>query len=360
MVLSGLGAGGAERVASEMLNFWAESGREVGLLTLAQLELDHYTLDPRVTRIGLDIIWPSRNIWHGLISNFRRMRMIRAAILDYAPGAVISFIDRTNIMVLAALLGTRIPVTISERVDPCQHTIDWIRRGARRCLYPFAKVLVVQTDSVAPWGRRVMLAKRKVAVIENPVTELPEPSAFSSRPHNAVAIGRLTRQKGFDLLIQAFAASRMRAAGWHLNIVGEGPERNALENLISSLGMTEEVTLVGVVDKPWAWLDRARAFVLPSRYEGFPNALLEAMSMGCASVAADCPSGPADIIVDGHNGMLVPVDNVDALVSALDHIETHPTAFEDMSYQARAVRERFDIKQIMQKWDNLLRNNSAR
>ena len=359
MALSGLGAGGAERVASEMLNFWAKNGRQVGLLTLAQLELDHYPLDSRVHRISLDIIWPSPNPWQGLVSNLQRMQMIRAAVLEFAPDVVISFIDRTNVLVLAALLGTRVPVIVSERVDPRQHALDWVRRCARRCLYPLARALVVQTHAVADWGRHIMLA-RKVEGIENPITDLPEPSAFASRHRTAVAIGRLTHQKGFDLLIRAFAASRMRTAGWNLHILGEGPERGALQNLIWELGLSTEIKLVGVVAEPWAWLNQARAFILPSRYEGFPNALLEAMSMGCVSIAADCPSGPADIILDGQNGILVPTDDVDALVAALDRIATEPAEAMQMSDRARAVRERFDIQQIMHKWDRLLRANVTR
>lgn len=354
-VLSGLGAGGAERVASNMLNFWANQERQVGLLTLARLEHDHYQLDGRVSRFSLDIIWPSRNPCEGLISNLKRMRMIRRSVVEFAPDIVISFIDRTNILVIASLLGTKLPVIVSERVDPRQYPIDPVRRLARRCLYPFARALVVQTDSVAAWGRTITRSS-KIEVIANPVDVLPEPSVYANRPQVAVAVGRLAHQKGFDLLIRAFAVSRMRVAGWKLNILGEGPERPVLQQLIDEHGLAGQISLAGIVSEPWKWLDQARVFVLPSRFEGFPNALLEAMSMGCASIAADCPSGPGEIISNGENGLLVQPEDVDALVLALDSLEQNQSLAETLSDRGRIVRDRFATRKIMSEWNELIRN----
>ncbi|MCR9259118.1 MAG: glycosyltransferase family 4 protein [Pseudomonadaceae bacterium] len=354
-VLSGLGAGGAERVACNMLNFWASQQFQVGLLTLANLEDDHYSVDTRVSRLSLDIIWTSQNILVGLISNLKRMRMIRSSVVEFAPDIVISFIDRTNILVIASLLGTKLPVIVSERVDPREYSIDPVRRLARRCLYPFARALVVQTESVAAWGRSVTRSN-KVEVIVNPIDVLPEPSVYANRPQVAVAVGRLAHQKGFDLLIRAFAVSRMRVAGWKLNILGEGPERPALQQLIDKHDLTNQVSLAGVVSEPWKWLDQARVFVLPSRFEGFPNALLEAMSMGCASIAADCPSGPGEIISNGENGMLVQPEDVDALVLALDSLEQNQLLAETLSDRGRMVRDRFATRKIMSEWNELIRN----
>ncbi len=341
-----------------MLNFWANDNRQIGLLTLAKLDLDHYPLDERVTRISLDIIWPSRNRWDGLRSNLQRMQMIRASVKQYAPDIVISFIDRTNILVLAALFGTGVPVVISERVDPRDYRIDRVRQLARRCLYPFARLLVIQTQAVTSWARAVMMSNR-VVVLANPVERLPSPTPYSARDLQVVAIGRLTHQKGFDILIRAFAKSQLQAGGWELKILGEGTERQQLQSLIDELNLAERVSLVGVVENPQHWLNKARIFALPSRFEGFPNALLEAMAMGCACIATDCRSGPGEIIENGENGTLIPVDDVDALTAALNKLEQNQSLSVQFSERALAVRERFAIEKIMSEWDALIQKEAS-
>lgn len=353
-ILSSMSAGGAERVASSMLNFWANQSREIGLLTLAKEDNDHYPLDTRITRFSSDLLSPSKNIWQGITANVRRMQSIRAAVEEFKPDIVISFIERTNILTIGALLGKKLPVIVSERIDPRQYHIDVLRRLARRCVYPRAKSLVMQTQSVADWGRSVMVNAERVAVIANPVPELPTSSTFSSRGKSLLAVGRLTHQKGFDLLIQAFAVSRVRANGWTLNILGDGPDREILEGLIEQLDVADQVRLVGVVSDPWAWMDRARIFLLPSRFEGFPNVLLEAMSMGCACIAADCPSGPSEIINNEQNGLLVAPSDVTDLVNALDHLEENQELAEQFANSALQVREEFAVERIMYEWDTLI------
>lgn len=354
IVISGLGAGGAERVASTMANYWAGEGRGVGLMTLASLQADHYKLDSAVTRLSLDIIWPSRNSWHGMRSNLRRMRMIRRAIISFDPDLVVSFIEGTNVLVIGALLFSKIPVIVSERIDPRFHAVDRVRRIARRILYPLAESLVVQTKSVAVWGRRVTSARR-VSVITNPLSSLPEAPPYENRPRQILAVGRLAEQKGFDLLIRAFSASQLRKDGWTLTILGEGPQRGALENLVERSGLSSQVSLPGVEPAPWRRLQRARVFVLSSRYEGFPNALLEAMAMGCACISTDCPSGPGEIINHGNDGILIAVDDVNGLVAALNDLGGDTGKALQLSECAVRVRERFALERIMADWDALIR-----
>ena len=354
IVISGLGAGGAERVASTMANYWAGQGRRVGLMTLASLQEDHYQLDAAVTRLSLDIIWPSRNSWHGVKSNLRRVRMSRRAILGFDPDLVVSFIEGTNVLVIGALLFSKIPVIVSERTDPRHHPVDRVRRIARRFLYPLAESVVVQTNSVAVWGRRVTSARR-VSVLANPLSNLPKAPPYEDRPRQILAVGRLTESKGFGLLIRAFAASQLRKDGWTLTILGEGPQRSALENLVEGYGLSAQVSLPGVEPAPWRRLQRARVFVLSSRYEGFPNALLEAMAMGCACISTDCPSGPGEIIHHGDDGILIAVDDVNGLVAALNDLGGDTGKALQLSECAVRVRERFALERIMADWDALIR-----
>ena len=344
--ISSLSAGGAERVASIMLNHWASRDCDATLLTLASHE--------RVHRLPLDLMWDSANLWAGIGSNLRRLRMIRATIRDARPDVVVSFIDGTNVLVLAALLGTGIPVIVSERIDPRHHPIRRARRVARRVLYPFAAAVVVQTNAIKAWARGVV-PERKIRVIPNPIDALPEPMDYANREQLVLAVGRLAWQKGFDLLIEAFAAGRAAGMQWHLAILGEGPERPKLEAQIRKHGLQDKVTLVGNVDDPWSWYQRARLFVLSSRYEGFPNALLEAMAMGCACIAAECPSGPADIMQHEVNGLLVPPEDVGALSSAMDELTSNPADAMQLGSAAARIRTTYALDAIMSQWDELVR-----
>ncbi|MCZ6619933.1 MAG: glycosyltransferase, partial [Gammaproteobacteria bacterium] len=180
LTISTLSAGGAERVASELVNHWAARGWTVGLLTLTDKDSDHYSLDPRVERIGLDLIWESNNPWHGFLSNLRRSRMIRQVTKTFSPDVVVSFIEQTNVRVLAALVGTGIPVIVSERVDPRMVSIGPAWEWARRILYPLSAALVVQTRAVTEWAEK-LVPSHKVRAIPNCISHLPDPSSFSER-----------------------------------------------------------------------------------------------------------------------------------------------------------------------------------
>ena len=168
-----------------------------------------------------------------------------------------------------------------------------------------------------------------------------------------LAIGRLTEQKGFDLLLDAFHRSGLARAGWHLAILGEGPARSALEQQATALGMAEAVTFPGFVDVG-QWLRRADLFVLSSRYEGFPNALMEAMQMQRACISFDCPSGPRDLIENDRNGLLVPPQDVAALSEALQRLAADPALRSRLGAEASKVGQQFSPALVYAKWLNLI------
>lgn len=352
--VSSLAAGGAERVIVELANAFVAAGYEVGVLTLSHSGGDHYALDSRVKRIGLGVVGNSQSVWQGIQSNLDRARLIRQAILSLTPECVVSFTDRTNALVLAALLGTGIPVIVSERIDPRRHAVGraWIL--ARRLFYPTARRLVVQTPAVAGWARGVVGA-HKVRVIPNFVRDLPAaPDSAMRRTNEILAVGRLDRQKGFDVLLQAFAQSGLAAQGLQLMILGEGPERPSLATLAQDLGVAAAAEMPGVVPDPERWMARCTFYVLPSRYEGFPNALLEAMAMGCAVIAADCDSGPRELVRHGENGLLVPVADVAALAQALRELASAPALRARLGHAAQAVRARYAKATIVAEWRNVI------
>jgi glycosyltransferase involved in cell wall biosynthesis len=354
-VISGMSSGGAERVASIMLRHWVDTDLEVGLLTFSPVESDHYTLMPELERLHLNLTWDSSNTVHGVLSNIRRLRMIRKEITGFSPDIVVSFIDQTNILVLLALLGTRMPVIVSERTNPTMYNISRKWQLLRRLVYRFADQVVVQTKSVADWALTHTRADR-ISIIQNPLDRLPQPSPWSARKNQIVAIGRLGHEKGFDILLRAFAGSDAFRAGWRLVLVGEGDERRSIERQINDLDIGDQIEMTGTVDDPAVILNSSKVFVLSSRFEGFPNALSEAMAMGCACVSTDCKSGPADIIDDGINGLLVRVDDVDAMRKGIDQLILSPATAQEYGMRAQAIRSSLSAGRIMDQWDDLLKS----
>lgn len=352
LVVSSLSAGGAERVVSQLAALWAEKGWRVAVLTLSRAESDHYPLPASVTRVGLGLATNSSNFLQSLRNSTRRMVALRAAVRSFAPDVVVSFVDRTNVLLLLALIGSRIPTVVSERIDPTRHRLGLAWMLGRSLFYPRASAVVVQTESVALWAERVVPA-RKIRVIPNLVPNLRFPSSGATT-RTLLGVGRLDRQKGFDLLLEAYARSGVRRRGYRLVILGEGPERAALEELAAKLGVADVVDMPGVVEAPEDWMEQAAMFVLPSRYEGFPNALVEAMAMGCAVVAADCRSGPREIIRHECDGLLVPVEDVAALSQAIVSLIEDDRLRERLAKNAVAVRERFSAPAILARWERLI------
>jgi glycosyltransferase involved in cell wall biosynthesis len=171
-----------------------------------------------------------------------------------------------------------------------------------------------------------------------------------------LAVGRLNPQKGFDLLLRAFARIRSARTEWRLIILGEGGERRNLETLRDELGLSECVDMPGRVKDPELWMARAGLVVQPSRYEGFPNVVLEAMAMGAPVISSDCESGPSDIIRDRVNGRLVPVEDVAALASVMDELIRDKPERERLGRAAMSIRDDYAMETIMPRWEAALRD----
>ena len=346
LVLSSLACGGAERVATLLAGELAQRGHAMTLVTLDPRTPDFHAVPPHVERVAVDGPGSSRTIVHALANNVRGVAELARTLGRLRPDVVLSFGDTTNVKTLLATRIGGIPTVVSERVDP--RTVDigraWSR--LRRIAYPRAASVVVQTEGVRAWAEQL---NPRVAVIGNPVAASVEPDR--ARAHEIVAVGRLVPQKGFDVLVRAFATL---ATPWRLTILGEGPARRELESLIDRLGVRDRVALPGEVHDVRARLRSAAVFVLASRFEGFPNALLEAMAEGTAIVATDCRSGPAEILRDCPSAALVPVDDAPALADALARMLADATLRDRCGTEARAVASRFSPATIASTWEDVL------
>lgn len=357
LIISSLSSGGAERVMSIMANYWAQKGQNVTLITLDSTQTDFYKIDSNVKRISLGLMGKSSNLWEALKSNQLRLKRLREAIVGSNADVVISFVDKMNVLTLLASLGLRIPVIVSERTDPTQHLIGWFWNGLRKFVYPSASTVVVQSQKVYEWANQSFRLV-PVKIIPNP-TRIP---SFERKEINfdneytIVAMGRLSHEKGFDLLLRAFAKTKERQFGWRLVILGEGSERNLLERLAKELGIDSQVNFYGRVEDPSPILLSADLFIMSSRYEGFPNALLEAMACGLPVISTDCPSGPREIIRDGIDGLLVPSEDMEALALAMERLMSNETERKRLAYRAVEVKERFGLEKVMNMWEAVIQD----
>ncbi|HEV8070384.1 MAG TPA: glycosyltransferase family 4 protein [Planctomycetaceae bacterium] len=359
LVVPSLALGGAERVVARMANHWAAGGDAVTIITLSTATTDTYPLDPPVTRIALDLMRDSHGSIGAFFNNWSRVRRLREAIRQSQPDTVISFTDRMNVVTLLACRPLGVDTVVSERIDPSQQPLGRAWSWLRSRVYPRARALVVQTETVRRQMEPLMHG-RPIYVIPNavdaPAGDRPGRELRQSTGSlQLAAMGRLAPQKGFDLLIDAFARAAEDRPNWSLSILGEGPERRRLEEQIHACGLDECVGLLGWVPDPATVLHNCDAFVLSSRFEGFPNALLEAMALGLPSIAVDCPSGPADIIRNEVDGLLVPPGDVPALSAAIRRLMSDELLRRRLAAEAARVVDRFSSDRYFARWEAVLR-----
>lgn len=355
-VISGLVVGGAERVLTALANAWVEAGRPITIVTMDSPErAPFFPVDPRVRLRRLGLAGTSSGPLQAVANNLRRLIGLRRAINRSRPDVVISFMDRTNVLTLLATVGRPWPILVADRTarDPGTGRL-W--RSLSRIAYRRATLVIVQTRDSA----RAMPAhlRARTVAIPNPVLNVPNDdegmAVVVMDPLLVVAVGRLVVQKGYDLLIEAFGKVVERLPRARLEIWGEGPERARLSALTEQLALGGSVTLCGETHQPAQAFRSAGLAVLSSRVEGFPNVLLEAMSLGRPVVAFDCTYGPADIVQDGIDGRLVPAGDVQAFADAIVDLLSSPNERDAMARRAVDVRTRFALATILSQWDQAL------
>ena len=353
--LSSIGGGGAERVASLLCNHWAGLGAQVTILATAAVRSSGgYELDEEIEVLHLaDIVAGEKN-------KFSRVRAMRRLFKTYTPDVIISFITDVNNASLIGVFGMGIPIIVSERSFPPARINETgtVNSWLRWALYRFALPVVAQTEDVKNWIIENCPGSN-VAVIPNPVQfPLPGRDTLDSdddglvqRNRLILGSGRLIASKRHDLAIRAFGEIAQDHPDTILVLLGDGPERSQLEQLRDSLGLTNRVILRGQVANAGAWYARADIFVFPSSFEGFPNAVLEALSYGIPTVCFDILTGPRYLIEDHVNGILLPDnDHVTRLGNALSELLGDSGLCRKLSENAVSVRENYSIERISDLW----------
>ena len=319
-----LAGGGAERVTTTLANGFVEKGHRIDILVIEKVGPYLADVHPAVRIVDLR----KRTVRSGIFPLARHLRSEK-------PDVLFSAMDHANV---GALLARRV-AGVATCVIPVVHAThskaaihdrgihNKMVRVAMRWIYHWSDAIVAVSNGVAEdMIQYSRLPRKLVRVIYNPVIS-PQLESLAMQPIShpwltegaspvILAVGRLTAAKDFPTLLRAFALLRQKK-DCRLIILGEGEDRNKLEQIIEDLGLTDEVALPGFTKNPYAYLAKASLFVLSSAWEALPTVLIEALALGVPLVSTDCPNGPSEILKGGQYGHLVPVGNVEALSSAM-------------------------------------------
>ncbi len=349
IVTKSLLSGGAERVISILANYAVNHSIKCTIIMIDDCEV-FYELDKCVELLAI-----GRQSDNPLIDKVKRYIKARAAIKRLMPEVVLAMPEEIGIYVIPAMLGTGIPVVVSERNNPWVMPYKKVTRVLRRIFYPFASGYIFQTKMAASFFNKKI--QTKGIVIPNPldVSKIPEPFV-GERKKTVVAAGRLEEQKNFKLLIDAFSEFYKIHPDYSLRIFGEGGLRTELEKY------AQTVLPDGVWSMPGRdaeWLKKSvdcSMFVLSSDYEGMPNALIEAMAAGIPSISTDCPSGgSAELIENNKNGILIPVKDKEAMVKAMICIVEDTELANMFSKMGIEIKHKYEANRVVRTWINYLK-----
>ena len=356
-----LSSGGAERVTVNLANHWAGKGWDIAVVTLAPQSDDFYELHPAVKRITLGLAGDSGNLFVGFLQNLRRMLALRRVLREIQPAIAVGMTTVANVLLALAAWGLSTVRAIgSERIHPPQCPVGPLWEGLRRLSYGRLAAVTALTSESADW-LNAHTGARRVPVIPNAALwplpmqapRITPESLCQSERLIVLAVGRASEQKQFGLLLEVFHSLVNEHPNWDLVILGEGPQSPALQAQVRAVGLEKRVFLPGRAGNVGEWYERADLYVMSSRFEGFPNALAEAMAHGLPAVSFDCDTGPRDIIRHGVDGLLVPPRDVAGLTAALDRLMGDAVLRKQFAERAVEVRERFSMKRIARMWEEL-------
>lgn len=347
--VNALNGGGAERVMVNLSSQFADNGYEIIFVTSYEAE-GEYILNSKIKRVILE----KRDIRRSKIGrNINRIRKLRRICKQEKPDALISFMAEPNFRAIVATVGLSVKTVISVRNDPEIEYRGRVMRFIGKHILPYADGCVFQTIDAKKWFPKKL--QEKSTIIYNAVK--PEFYQINRMPKKnlIVTCGRLEKQKNQKLLIYAMQQIRDKYPLVRLKIYGEGKLKSELDRLINTLNLQDIVTLEGQTMDVMSVLETADIFVLTSDFEGMPNALMEALAAGVPCISTDCPCGGARMLIDsGHNGLLVPVNDVHALVKAIEAMLEDDDLKKQMSKIAKKIAENYTSAKVYRQWETYL------
>lgn len=357
LVIHSLGIGGMERVMAHLIQeFSTYENVEVHVILIGNKREVKYNLPNSVTIHKPE--WEFNNdkrFWHTL----KTVAFIRKKLKEINPNTVLSFGEMWNNLLLIASLGLHLNIYVSDRSIPGKN-LGKLQNLLRNKLYPLAKGFIAQTEKSEKIAKKYKW-NNNIQVIGNPVPAFTF-STNNLRKQNVLMVSRLIKTKKVDRLIDMFASVN-QTKSWKLIVVGGNAKKmNLLEEYrqeVQDKKLENEVYLVGEQNNVHTFYAEAAIFAFTSVSEGFPNALAEAMSAGCACIAYDCMAGPSDMIDDGVNGFLIPENDEKSFTEKLNKLMQDASLREQFGWAAKEKMKTFEGKVIAKKFYHFITQHSA-
>jgi glycosyltransferase involved in cell wall biosynthesis len=347
LIIPSLRHGGSERVMSLLANEWAiKKGVKVYLILLTKQKI-FYDLHKDVKLIEPTLTY-KKNWFSKSLYKLKIIFYVREKCNQIKPDSILSFNERYNNIVLLSLLGTSFRKYVSDRNSPFNY-LGFVHNFLRIILYKNAEGIIAQTNT----AKKVLsksTGNKNIRVIPNPLRSVS--STFLEKKNIILNVGRLVEQKNQLELIEIFSMCNYK--NWILRIYGSGHLKEEIKNKIIELNLRKHVELKEFTQNIDAVFGQAKIFVLPSLYEGFPNALLEAMAHGLAPISYNCHTGPMDIIEDNINGILVPLSNKEVFIEKLNTLMEDEHQRMLLSVEAKKVKEVYSLNKISNEYYNFI------
>lgn len=352
LFISSLQKGGSERVMVNLAEYLHAKKYDVILVTQYKNDKE-YSISPEIRRVYSE---PDESaLQGGRIKNFCvRFRALREIWNAYKPDVILSFLGKNNLMAVATAAFLPSKVAVSVRGEPTMEYEGKLMRLLAKVVFRFADGVILQTERAQAFFPKAV--RKRSVILPNPLNpQFLNRKTCEEREELVVAAGRLDENKNHAMLIHAFAKIAEEYPAVNLIIYGEGELRPALESLVEEKGLGDRVFLPGSVDDIASHICKARIFALTSNTEGMPNSIMEAMALGIPVIATDCPcGGPAALIENEVNGLLVPVGDAFALADAFRRI------FEDRDFElkmrgnASMITEKLAPDKVNREWEEYL------
>ena len=345
-VISSLSGGGAARVMTLLAN-WLSQYYEVGIITMDKAE-SFYKLKKEVSIYHLDLVSDSGNPFSALFKNLNRVNALKTKIKTLAPRVVISFITEMNVLTLLATKSLDTKVIVSERSDPNRKSLSSLWRLLRDLNYSNADAIVSQTKKAEHFISKKYKATKSV-ILSNPL-QMPIPEG--EKKETLLFVGRFDIDKGFDMIPSIL--KDLKLGDWQVEIAGSGNLMSQVQLEINRNGLSSKVSFLGQYKHVDELYDNASIFALPSRLEGYPNALIEAMHFGCACVSFDCNNGPAEIIIEGVNGLLVEPENTEGMSKAIQQLIDDANLRKRLANEGQNITKNLSLDRVGSQWQKLM------
>lgn len=342
-----LTSGGSEKVMTMLANEFSGRGYSVSMVLLREKE-DAYTVDGKVELIRFH--YRSKN---KIAIGIQRFFKLRKVLKTGKYNAAISFMYDINMMSLLSNIGINIPMYISERADPNSRKHSYLYHYLEEIVYSKAARLILQTEQIKSYYSKRL--QKKICVIPNPIDNKTIIPYNDVRDKRIVAVGRMSPQKNFQLLINTFARFVQSHKEYTLEIYGEGVLRDELSSQIEKLKICDKVKLMGYVPDV---IDRIRTsgmYISTSNYEGISNSMLEAMALGIPCICTDCPVGGAAMVIsDSKDGFLIPMNDENILLDRMEFLADNCNIASELGKAATSVRARFALQRIADIWEKTI------